>query len=148
MLPCSHVPCVCHCAPPSFFASAGAGGLGVDFGAGAVGIYKHFVGYTADVGFGDLVDFVELEEELTPIAVAGLVLGQRVGESLVVGQAAEEIGAGAGLVHRELRIGDVGGFELVNFFPNSVAHLGRRVAGERDGIKREEARDIFRRERD
>src|SRR5580658_241308 len=89
-------------------------GLGVDFGAGAVGIDKHLVGYAADVGLGDFVDFVELKEELAPIAVAGLVVGERVGESLIVGQAAEEVGAGAGFVHPELSIGDAGGFEFLN----------------------------------
>ena len=68
-IPCSRVPLFAvffiarlHCSlrPRLLFVR----GLGVDFGAGAVGIYKHFIGDAADVGFGDLVDFVELEEEL------------------------------------------------------------------------------------
>ncbi len=43
--------------------------------AGAVAVDEDLVGNAADVGFGDGVDLVEFAEELTPVAVAGLVLG-------------------------------------------------------------------------
>ncbi len=66
-------------------------------GGGAVALDEDLVGDAADVGLGDLVDLVELAEELAPVAVAGLVLGELVGEAFVVGEAAEQVGAGAGL---------------------------------------------------
>ncbi len=80
-----------------------------DAGAGAVAVDEDLVGDAADVGFGDGVDLLELAEELAPVAEAGLVLGELVGEAFVVGEAAEQVGAGAGLEALEFGVGDVFG---------------------------------------
>ena len=61
------------------------------------------------------------------------------GEAFVVGQAAEQVGAGAGLEAFELGVGDVFVFETVKFFVDCGAHLGGRVAGKGYGVDGEEA---------
>ena len=138
-----------HFAPPSFCA-AGVVGMGgcwgfslrwdeLDARAGAVAVDEDLVGDAADVGFGDGVDLVELAEELAPVAVAGLVFGELVGEAFVVAEAAEQVGAGAGFEALELVVGDVFALEAVDLFVDGGAHLVGRVAGERDGIDGEEA---------
>ncbi len=67
-----------------------------DAGAGAVAVDEDLVGDAADVGFFDGVDLLQLVEELAPVAEAGLILGELVGEAFVVAEAAEEVGAGSG----------------------------------------------------
>ena len=84
------------------------------------------------------------QKELAPVAVAGLVLGQGVGQALVVGQAAQQVGASARLVHLQLVVGHVGGLQFVDLLVNGVAHLRRRVAGQGNGIEGETGRDICR----
>src|SRR6185312_10761753 len=88
-------------------------------------------------------DAVELAEEFAPVAVASLVFGEIVGEALVVGEAAENVGLGAGLEAVELGVGDVGGAELVELFMDGGAHLFGRVAGQGDGVDGEEAGKFF-----
>ena len=111
----------------------------LDARAGAVAVGEDLVGDAANVGFGDGVDLVELAEELTPVAEAGLVLGELVGEAFVVGEAAQEVGAGAGLEAREFFVGDVFVLEAVEFFVDGGAHLVGGVAGEGHGVDGEEA---------
>ena len=65
--------------------------------AGAVAVNEDLVGDAADIGLGDRVDLVEIAEELAPVAKASLVLGELMGEAVVVGEAAQQVGAGAGL---------------------------------------------------
>ena len=121
------------------------GGNEFDACAGAVAVDEDFVGDAADVGFVDGVDLVELLEEFAPVAEAGLILGELVGEAFVVGEAAEEVGAGAGFEALEFRVGDVFGLEAIEFFVDCGAHLVGRVAGERARRRRRRGRDTCRR---
>ena len=59
---------------------------------------------------------IQLLEELAPVAVASLVLGERIGEPLVIRQPAQQIGARPRLVHRKFRVGHVGRLQLFNLF--------------------------------
>ena len=111
----------------------------IDPSFGAVAVDEHCIGHAADIGFGHLVYPVELQEKLTPVAVAGLVLRQGVGQALVVGQAAQQVGAGAGLEHGQLIVADVGGLELLNFLVDGVAHLRRSMPRQGDGAEDEQA---------
>ena len=52
---------------------------------------KHLVRDAANIGLGHFVHLVELQEQLPPIAVARLVLRQRIGQPLVVGEAAQQV---------------------------------------------------------
>src|SRR5271156_2593415 len=60
-------------------------------------------------------------------------------EALVVSEAAQEVGAGAGLEAFELLIGDVFVLEAVKLLVDGGAHLVGRVAGQWDGVDGEEA---------
>ncbi len=52
------------------------------------------------------------EKKFAPVAVAGLVLGQIVGQALVVGQSAQQIRPCPRLVHGQLFVGHVSGLEF------------------------------------
>ncbi len=78
-----------------------------------------------------LSTLIQLQEKLAPVAVAGLVLRQRIGQSLVVGQSAQQVGARARFVHLQLGVSHFGGLQLVNLFVNGIAHLCRCVARQR-----------------
>ena len=129
--------------PPPVFLSAGffiRGRLGVDLGAGALEL-EHLIGYAADVGLGDFVDLLELKEEAVAnrlerlcksASATGRVPGRR------PGRAAE---------HRVVWVWDISSSgsltsrcsSLSISLWDSVAHLGRRVAGKGIGQKRKEA---------
>ncbi len=79
---------------------------------GAIGGDEYLVGDAPNVRLGHFVDPIELPEEFAPVAIAGLVFGQRIGEALVIGQAAQQVGARAGLVHRKFGVGHVGRLQL------------------------------------
>ena len=91
----------------------------------------------ADVGLGDGVDLRDLAEHLAPVAVAGLVFGELLGQSGVVGQAAELISLGAGLELFELRVGDILVLHAVQFLVDRIAHFLVHVAGQRDSVEGE-----------
>src|SRR5580698_8239735 len=105
------------------------GRLGVDLSAGSIGGYKNLIRHAANVSLSDFVDLIKLLEQLAPVAVSRLVLGERGGEALVVIEAAQELGTSPGLVHLKLCIGDVSGFQLFNLLVDGIAHLCRSVAG-------------------
>ena len=98
-----------------------------DSRAGAVAFDEDLVGDAANVGFGDGVDLVEIAEELAPVAIAGLIFGELVGEAVIVGEAAKEIGAGAGLEACELFVGDVLVLEAVELFVDGGTRLSSGV---------------------
>ena len=100
-----------------------------DAGGRPVALDKDVVSDTADVGLADLVDLVEVAEHLAPVAEAGLVFGEGVGEAVVVCQAAEHVGFGSGLVALELGVGDVGGLQGLKLLLDGDAHLVVGVAG-------------------
>ena len=87
----------------------------------------------------DGIDLAELAEELAPIAVARLVVGELCGEAFVVGQTTQKVGLGAGFVALELLIGDVGIFEAVELLVDGGAHFFGCVAGQGDGVDGEQA---------
>ncbi len=111
----------------------------LDSRAGAVAVDEDLVCYAANVCLGYGVDLVEFAEELTPVAEAGLVLGQLMGQAFVVGEAAQKVGLGAGLEAGQLFVGDVFGLQAVEFFVDGGAHLLGGVAGEGNGVDGEEA---------
>ena len=110
----------------------------LDSCAGAVAVDEDLVGDAADVRFVDGVDLVQLAEELSPVAVAGLVFGQLMGEAFVVGEAAQQVGAGAGLEACELFVGDVFGLQAVELFVDG-GRASRRACG-RGGERRRRRR--------
>ncbi len=111
--------------------------------AGAVAVDEDLVGDAADIRLGHGVDLVELAEELAPVAEAGLVLCELVGQAVVVCGAAEKVGLGAGLEAGELLIGDVLVLEAVQLLVDGFAHLLGRVSGEGDGVDGEEAGELL-----
>ncbi len=114
----------------------------LDACAGSVAVDEDLVGNAANVGFVHCVDLVQFAEKLTPVAEAGLVLGELVGQAVVVGQAAEQVGAGASLEAFQLFVRDVFGLEAIELFVDGVAHLFRRVAGQGHGVDGEEAGEL------
>jgi hypothetical protein len=60
-------------------------------------------------------------------------------EAFVVGEAAQQVGAGAGLEHLKFLVADVGVLQLVDLLVDGVAHLVGRVSGHGHGVEGEQA---------
>ena len=101
-----------------------------------------------DDGRGIPVDMMDLSNGKKMPAVqvvltklhAGGKFGQTVGEPLIVGQAAQQVSASAGLVHGQLVAGHVGSLQFVDLLVNGIAHLRRRVPRQRNRVEDEESR--------
>ena len=105
------------------------GSFGLNPSAGPIAGDEDLIGNAADIGLGNLVHLVEMEEEFAPIAVAGLVLGQVVGQALVVSKSTQQVGTGTGFEHRELFVGYVGGLQLFDLLTDGIADLLWCVSG-------------------
>src|SRR5437764_7274717 len=79
----------------------------LDDADGAVGIVEDLVRNAPNIGLGDLVNAIHRTEQLPPIAVPSLIDRQLCRESLVVGQASNQVGLAAGLDHLEFVVADV-----------------------------------------
>src|SRR5260370_16567991 len=91
--------------------------------AGSVAVYKRLVGDPSYIGLGHGVHFLELVEELAPVAIAGLVLGELVCEALVIGESAQQVGLGSGLVAGHLLVGDWFVLHTVHLLLHLPPHL-------------------------
>src|SRR5947209_9553626 len=96
----------------------------------AVGLVEDFVGNAPDISLADLIDAIDRAKRLPPIAVASLIGGKLRGKSLIVGEAANQIGFAAGLDHLELFVGDVFFLQAINLRVDRVGHFLRLVAGQ------------------
>jgi hypothetical protein len=72
----------------------------LDARAGAVAVEEDLVGYATDISLGDCIDFVQIAEELTPVAETRLVLGELMGETVIVRKTTEQFGSGSSLEAR------------------------------------------------
>src|SRR5437870_13384754 len=61
-------------------------------------------------------------------------------EPLVIREAAQETGLGAGLNHLQFVVTHILSFEALDFLVDAVSHFLRRVAGEWNSVKSEEVR--------
>src|SRR5207244_10067989 len=83
---------------------------------------------------------IALVEKLTPIAIAHHLDTQMHCEPLVIREAAQETGLGAGLNHLQFVVTHILSFEALDFLVDAVSHFLRRVAGEWNSVKSEEVR--------
>src|SRR6185312_5022412 len=83
-------------------------------GVGTVAGHKNLVGYAANVSLGDGVDPVELIEKLAPVPVTQLIKRQLLRYSLVVIEAAQQVGSCARFEHLQFGVSYVGGLQFLN----------------------------------
>src|SRR5215813_8388976 len=108
--------------------------------AGSIAFDEDLICYATHISLADRIDFVELTEQLPPIAEPCLVFGKLAGEAFVVGEAAQQVCTGASLEACQFFIGDVFVLQPIQFFVNRLPHLVRRMARQRNSVDGEEAR--------
>src|SRR4051794_19093447 len=96
---------------------------GVDLCDGSIGSYEGLCRDAPDVAFGDFVHAIELPEQLTPVAIAGLSRGKRVGEALVIRESAQQVSTGSRFVHCEFGVGHIRCLQLVDLFVDRCGHF-------------------------